>query len=261
MLANPFDYYIFQPVSYDVFVAYFKKVLISTEQGKFIYNQWLYRLYQRSLLFHRSQYLRLQKLVSKDFRNWHDISDHYEIYDYELQKKWEQFQHSVGISQYYKDHRALGDEINREINRIGQCLKNYESTANLERELLDERPRLKEINALWFNLTIRNDDVTLLELCELPYEFYLKTKHWAKVRAAQILIHKALCQEQSCYAMGELWYGDDWEADLHVHHLTYKNRGKERYADIVLLCSRHHEQWHKTVNMFGESKMTFLDDE
>jgi hypothetical protein len=261
MLANPFDYYIFRPISYDDFVAYFRKVLISAEQGNLIYNKWLYIFYRRLLLFYRSQYQRLQKSAEKEFRSLYDISDYYEIYDYDFKTKWEQFQDSVGLNRYYEEHRALGDEITRERDRINLWLKEYESTANTERVLSDEQPRPKEINALWFNFTICNDEVTILKLRELAYEFYLKTKHWAKIRAAQILIHKAVCQEQYCYGMGESWYGDDWEADLHVHHLTYKNRGNERYADIVLLCSSHHEQWHKTVDLFGESKMIFLDDE
>lgn len=254
MLADPFYSYIFEPVRYDIFDSYFRKVLTSAERGELIYKQWLDMFYQRTELFYRSQYRRIQKLIENEFRLCHGISNYDEIYDDELQER-------VQVKQYYKEHIALCNEINQERNSIRQWLNNYQSTTNIETELSNDRPRLKEINALWFNLTIRNEEATILELRKLPYKLYLKTKHWAKVRAAQILIHKAVCQEQSCYAMGESWYMDNWEADLHVHHLTYDNKGNERYTDIVLLCSKHHEQWHRSVDLFGESKMTLIDDE
>ncbi len=261
MLADPFDYHIFEPLRYDIFVSYFRKVLTSAERGEFIYKQWLDMFYHQAALFYHSQYVRIQKLTENQFRFYHGISNYDELYDYELQIRWQQFQKRVGFSQYYKQHRALCNEINQERNSIRQWLNNYQATTNIERELSNERPRLKAINALWFNLTIRNEEATILELRKLPYELYLKTKHWAKVRAAQILIHRALCQEQSCYAMGESWYMDNWEADLHVHHLTYDNKGNERYTDLVLLCSKHHAQWHRSVDLCGESKMSLIDDE
>ena len=57
------------------------------------------------------------------------------------------------------------------------------------------------------------------------------------------LINKAICQANDCNVVGESWYGGN-ESGLDVHHLTYENRGNERFDDLALLCRYHHELFH-----------------
>jgi hypothetical protein len=251
----------FRPLDYGTYLSHFgEKVVRSPERAKFVFLEWLDNFYHRSALFYHAQYLRLRNLAEKEFRKEHGLRED-DYFDSFLQEEWEEHYKRVGLEKNYEDYRAMSDVANRARTEIRKQRNALSITEHTERELSDERPRLKEINALWFNTTIRNDEQTAIELKELPYDFYLKTKHWGKVRAAQMLIHKAVCQEQYHYAMGESWYTGDWESDIHVHHLTYENRGNERYSDLVLLCASHHEAWHKEFDAFGKSSIALADDE
>jgi len=98
------------------------------------------------------------------------------------------------------------------------------------------------------------------ELRRLEYRMYLQSYHWARVRAATLLIHDAICQSDECYSIGESWYYGDWESDIHVHHLNYENIGNERYQDLVLLCSRHHARWHENMKNTGRPGVELYDD-
>jgi hypothetical protein len=98
------------------------------------------------------------------------------------------------------------------------------------------------LNEMWFNLTISTSPELIDELRDCKYKNYLATDHWQKVRHAALLIHNARCQEDDCYDLMETWW---FSLDsLHIHHLTYKNRGCERYRDLTLLCEAHHRKVH-----------------
>ena len=108
---------------------------------------------------------------------------------------------------------------------------------------LRQRPSTKAINELWFNTTINNPGDVVSQLRALTYPEYLKTKHWQRVRAAMMLIHKAICQAEGYYEMDESWFFGG-ESEIDVHHLHYRNKGNERYSDLALLCKDHHKLWH-----------------
>jgi hypothetical protein len=86
---------------------------------------------------------------------------------------------------------------------------------------------------------------------------YLKTMHWKRLRAAMFLIHRCTCQEEICASSGDTWYFNGWDIDIHVHHLSYANRGNERYRDVILLCKKNHGQWHSNIEKTGESGIDF----
>jgi hypothetical protein len=104
---------------------------------------------------------------------------------------------------------------------------------------------MKDIDKIWFNGLINNPTQVIAELKSLSYERYLQTPHWRKIRAAIFLINKAICQANSCNVVGESWYGGS-ESGLDVHHLSYENRGNERFDDLALLCRYHHELVHSS---------------
>jgi hypothetical protein len=64
------------------------------------------------------------------------------------------------------------------------------------------------------------------------YETYLKSDIW-KLRRANVLIR----DNHECQMCGRTNY-------LHVHHITYKNLGKEPLSDLVTLCSFCHKKVH-----------------
>ncbi len=56
-----------------------------------------------------------------------------------------------------------------------------------------------------------------------------------------LLIEQARC---SACPTDDSFYGDDWETEIHVHHLHYRNLGCEKFEDLKLLCRKHHEEEH-----------------
>lgn len=68
----------------------------------------------------------------------------------------------------------------------------------------------------------------------LPYDEYLRTRHWQQQRDLALRAAADCCQ--LCNA----------DKGLDVHHRTYARLGRERPADLIVLCrachTRHHAQ-------------------
>lgn len=73
----------------------------------------------------------------------------------------------------------------------------------------------------------------VLELRSMPYADYLKTAHWQRIRCWAL--RKAFQRCQVCNGKGL----------LDVHHRTYERRGRERLADVTVLCRECHTLYHK----------------
>lgn len=73
-------------------------------------------------------------------------------------------------------------------------------------------------------------DVVLLKA--MPYQDYLKTDYWQRVRKE--VLRRANYRCQVCNA----------STLLEVHHRTYENRGQEREADVIALCGDCHSKFH-----------------
>lgn len=73
-------------------------------------------------------------------------------------------------------------------------------------------------------------------LRQIPYDEYLNTAHWSRVRDRALEFALGRCQV--CYS-GE---------HLAAHHRTYIRRGWEAPADVTILCSECHALFHKVVN-------------
>ena len=66
-----------------------------------------------------------------------------------------------------------------------------------------------------------------------PEERHPNPKHWDEVRKKVLKRDGYKCK--LC--------GDDEE--LHVHHITYENWGKEKKKDLTTLCKEHHKLFHR----------------
>lgn len=64
------------------------------------------------------------------------------------------------------------------------------------------------------------------------YNNYLQSKHWKDFRK-EILSVRKRCQ--SCGKMSK---------SLNLHHINYKNIGKETNDDIIVLCTECHHRYH-----------------
>jgi hypothetical protein len=89
-----------------------------------------------------------------------------------------------------------------------------------------------------FQLTPYFDDKLIEEYRNMPYEEYLKTEHWQKIRKEALLRAGYRCQ--LCNAA----------KPLDVHHRTYERLGEERPDDVIAICRDCHERHHgKGVDM------------
>lgn len=98
---------------------------------------------------------------------------------------------------------------------------------------------------VWFDKIISNPPDVVNRLRSMPYPDYLKSDHWLRVRTAMLIAHGFHCQGSSCEGW-ESYLGE--EQYLHVHHINYKNRGNERFADLRLLCNTCHKKVHEVGN-------------
>lgn len=64
------------------------------------------------------------------------------------------------------------------------------------------------------------------------YTEYLKSDHWKKTRKKALKRAKNRCQ--LC----------NKKSKLQVHHRTYKNKGKEKNEDLIVLCNDCHAKFH-----------------
>lgn len=103
---------------------------------------------------------------------------------------------------------------------LGVILVGFKAT-KAEREFLENAP-----------VTAPEPVDEIDRLARLPYGAYLKTSHWQRVRkeALKRAEHRCtLCNTAN---------------GLEVHHRSYKRRGCERPADVVVLCDSCHGRHH-----------------
>lgn len=94
---------------------------------------------------------------------------------------------------------------------------------------------------LWFEFVTRAKPEEEARLRRLPYQAYLQTRYWRRVRAALFIAHNLRCKSPRCVDC-DSWYGG--ERDLHVHHLHYRNKGREQLDNLILLCAACHQLLH-----------------
>ena len=76
---------------------------------------------------------------------------------------------------------------------------------------------------------------TFNKLKWMSYTEYLKSNHWINLRNRFLKYSNnkcGICQSQQ---------------KLQVHHRTYKNKGCEEYKDLIVLCKKCHELYHKST--------------
>lgn len=215
--------------------------------------EWLAEYCHKLSLFYLSQYSRHEMQMHREFGNRTSPSyDLYDSVDTDLPYVLEEHQSFVG--QETERLSRLQDKLERELH--GKSINPFAWV--LEQIGLEHSgkipPRMQlewDLNAYWFNREIDNAPELISHLRTLEYTEYLKTPHWRRVRASLIMIRQAICQHGDCYSSGESYFGD-WEAELHVHHMSYQNRGFERYADLGLLCKIHHNLWHSDRSKLGK---------
>jgi hypothetical protein len=78
---------------------------------------------------------------------------------------------------------------------------------------------------------------TTSEVCT-SYNSYLHSNHWSNVKAS--FRASAYCKRR-CYCCKA---PDTMDGNIHIHHRSYGNLGKETNYDIVELCGSCHSRVH-----------------
>lgn len=85
-------------------------------------------------------------------------------------------------------------------------------------------------------------------LLALPYKEYLQSQHWSEIRKAALSFYG-----KRCAACGSS------ENKLHVHHVCYKNKGRESMADLIILCEFCHKAVSESIKQRKESRETAIE--
>lgn len=237
-MQTDFEPIFFQPLyDGDVMAAFpDEKRHIMTEA----FEYWAGSFYRSITMFYRSQLWQHRQIVERAFNakypldwDWDEAAFQDFAADAGLWAHAEQAERHIQQAAYFirTDELPLADSM-AEYQRMIQA-----SFEGRSRSLLYE-PKISEV---WFNWQIDPDADEVRLLRRLPYREYLLTPHWKRVRAAMIIVNGARCQSDRCYGMDSYWLET---GSLQVHHKTYANRGRERFADLELLCEICHKMTH-----------------
>lgn len=103
------------------------------------------------------------------------------------------------------------------------CIKAYEIAVKQSKENKQDKEARRRVKKYGKDM----------DLAGMHYSLFLQTEYWKKFAAYARKKAEYICQD--CGAMG---------VSLHVHHLTYERRGKERLSDVKVLCKSCHEKVH-----------------
>lgn len=217
------------------------------------YDNWLELFYKRASFLYNSQYQGHRRLRQDEFCKRHNLRDFEDVLEYDYRDAWEEYEIESGLLEHYDHYERYSQRINNFFEEIRderplfitqtQMFERYKARLESTEPWPDDHHIEMSIMALWFNNTFKNPSLNQSELRSMPYPEYLQTDHWRRIRSAIILAYGARCQHETCQMIGDSYWFD--EQYIHVHHLTYKNRGHERFEDLQLLCDEHHKEAHK----------------
>lgn len=101
-----------------------------------------------------------------------------------------------------------------------------------EDEWLSRPEQMKHGLNAWMD-SLSGLDKRSQELHRMPYEDYLRTPEWNRLR--RLVLYRAEFRCERCGRADQEW---------NVHHLTYERRGYEELTDLVLWCRACHRDHH-----------------
>lgn len=182
------------------------------------------------------------------FDNWQESAEH---------------RLNIFYTAQWSAHQRSEDEDRAEhFEQYTQWRRLFQFQADNRARLITRRETLKEVidqitgvttdpsifnrtfDGLWFNYLV-DKYPWFRPSRDLPYEDYLGSHYWKYVRAFMLMFYGARCQGEDEPFYDSYWFGG--ESMLHVHHLSYANRGNERFEDLTLLCERCHAKVHQVT--------------
>ena len=240
-----FEYFFFAPLKYEYFIKGFENRFLKDDDRLLkIYLSWVSDFCRKAHYFYQYQY----RLHSSG--TWSEFCRHYKIPEFEspdnlgLDTAWNDWKSVYGLDLHYESYQLAIQDL----NNLQEVSKNNDRVLQIDLDV--SLISKKEINRIWFGGIVVNSPRVIEELRNYPYEKYLQTSHWKRIRAVLLLINNAVCQARDCNLMGESWYGG-FESEIDVHHITYKDLGNEKFDDLVLLCRNHHKIVHENLENTG----------
>lgn len=250
---NEFRYFMFHPIEPDVLA----EALPDADEHRLelAYKNFLDWFGRNSRFFYYDQLHQHNDFLRRAFCAANAISET-ELFDsWELQQELQEYKATTNYPTHLEAHerwKSLHTVSSSAISFVSnkQMLSYFE--ALLETGRNGFAADLELVIPAWFNSNIRNDAEKQKALRAMPYQDYLKSNHWMRVRALTALTFGARCIGKGCRSYNEsLWF--EYASSRHVHHISYKNRGNERFGDVCLLCDNCHRALHK-------DKEDILDD-
>lgn len=241
VIGKRFDCFFFAPLD---FIGTMDALAVHGDVDSFrkVFSYWTRQFGHSSSIFYSSQLYRHQRMVDSAFIEMIGCEEYGE--DYLRGGEYEFFIKRCGINEH-RHHTAEYKNMMRN-DVVPQWTSLYQSMVDEVRFIYGNENFYDEVDQLsefWFNKIVSGRKGETSTLHRLPYRDYLLTTHWRRVRAAMIMIHGARCQHDDCVQLGEPFWGE-WESELNVHHLNYRNMGNERFRDLTLLCNLHHRREH-----------------
>jgi hypothetical protein len=87
------------------------------------------------------------------------------------------------------------------------------------------------------------------------YLAYMKSPAWRAFRVAWWARYDTLNPVRRCYCCGITWQD---ARGLELHHRTYERLGREKWEDIVAVCSRRGNGCHQWITRLQRSRTTTM---
>lgn len=210
-------------------------------------------------LFYHDQLGQHNELLIAKFCRENQVNQDYLFDDEDIREAFYEYQDAWGYNTHTEHYARWSEQHQRKTQRGSLKVTARALIEEFERVFLkgEEMGRdLPKIIPAWFNTQINNTPEQQKELRAMPYPDYLKSTHWLRVRALTTLTFGATCVGKECdWNFEGMW--DSWGSMKHIHHLSYKNRGNERFGDVCVLCSSCHKKHHeKTAEILDENSVS-----
>lgn len=211
------------------------------------YKSWLSSFHHHLSLSYISQIQRYEDYVTRQYIYQNQLPEPNCMNEWQFDE-YREYLASTDLAAMRDEHAEWTYYLELHNKREKVCVTDIELLDNYIAELLSDKPSPHAMNVqyalwgYWFDTSISNGPEKAKELRAMPYKDYLLTPHWRRVKEAMMIAYQARCQADMCVYADEGFWLDT--RILHVHHMSYKNRGNERFYDLRLLCDECHKRLH-----------------
>lgn len=256
MIEVDYKYFFFKPIPFE-YVKWKLEDKLSIDLIQEGYAEWMKWFAHHARLFYHDQLFQHRRKVYEAFTREHHLPDDGGDTIGSTPELDSEFKEALSFNNFF-EHKRLRKEF---MDYVGSFFDDKDdepilvSSSELLEEWLSTIPRGRSLNhditRMWFNGLIDNSPKLVEHLRNMPYDEYLRTEHWYRVRALTIYTYRASCCSAECRGWGDqLWI--EYAHRRQVHHISYKNRGNERFGDVCVLCKDCHRKIHSGKELLDD---------